>query len=459
MTTEEMRKRLQESIDGACEIQALADTEKRSLTDDEATKVTKLTDEFDTLEKQLKGKVELEQRIERMKGLAGDEDDRTSTRVTDPESSRSADDGKTKVTRVHDRQGDDPKWGWGSLGEFGQGVVAGSRQGVTPDKRFLRAATTFGSEAVGADGGFAVPPDFRNIIKEQMEGPDSLLPLTDQLVTSTNNITVPKDETTAWQTSGGILANWTGEGGTITQSKPSLETVNFKLHKLAVLAAVTDELLEDTTALNGWLSRKAPQKINFAVDLAIVQGTGVGQPLGILSAAHTVSVAKVTSQDADTVVGQNIVDMWSRMWAPWRRNAVWLANQDIEPQLMTLMHGGKDDTGTAEAGWGVQYIIGPGQMPNAPTGTLFGRPIVFTQACETLGDKGDIFFAALDQYATLQKTGGVRQDTSIHLWFDADQMAFRFILRIGGQPWWNTTVSPRDGTTTYSAFVTLDARA
>jgi hypothetical protein len=65
---------------------------------------------------------------------------------------------------------------------------------------------------------------------------------------------------------------------------------------------------------------------------------------------------------------------------------------------------------------------------------------------------------------TLTKTGGgrdangMRTDVSIHLWFDQDLVAYRFTLRLGGQPWWSAATSPRDGSSTQSPFVVLAAR-
>jgi hypothetical protein len=49
-------------------------------------------------------------------------------------------------------------------------------------------------------------------------------------------------------------------------------------------------------------------------------------------------------------------------------------------------------------------------------------------------------------------------ETSMHLWFDQDLMAFKFVLRIGGIPWWGSTIAPRDGSNTLSCFVALEAR-
>lgn len=462
MTIEELRKRQIELNETAKAIRAKADAEKRDLIEDEQKELTAALDEFDAVEKEIEQRQRIEDQEARLNRSAGrrTEPNEPGVRANDEPRDRDPQEPSTSRKIPATAIADHGRWGWRSFGEFGKAVIEGSRRGATPDERLTRASlSTFGSEFVGADGGFAVPPDFRNIIMDELLGEDSLLPRTDQLTSGSNNLTVPKDETSPWQTSGGILANWIGESGAITQSKPSLETVTLKLHKLAVLVPLTDELIEDASALTGWLSRKAPQKINFKVNLGIVQGSGSGEPLGILNSSHTVSVAKESSQAADTLVGMNVIKMYSRMYGPWRRNAVWLINQDIEPELFTLMKVGKLDTGAADTGWGVPLYMPANGLSSSPFGTLFGRPVIPTQACETLGDKGDIIFAALNQYVTVQKTAGIRQDTSIHLWFDQDTTAFRFIMRIAGQPWWQSTISARDGTTTYSAFVTLDARA
>ena len=78
---------------------------------------------------------------------------------------------------------------------------------------------------------------------------------------------------------------------------------------------------------------------------AAVSGTGVGQPLGILNAPSTISVAKHVSQPADTIWFENVSKMWARLYAPCRRNAIWLINQDIEPQLDMLAATERPDIG------------------------------------------------------------------------------------------------------------------
>jgi hypothetical protein len=52
------------------------------------------------------------------------------------------------------------------------------------------------------------------------------------MTTSSNAITVPTDETTPWQSTGGVQAYWESEGGQKTQSKPQLREVTVKANKI-----------------------------------------------------------------------------------------------------------------------------------------------------------------------------------------------------------------------------------
>jgi HK97 family phage major capsid protein len=168
-------------------------------------------------------------------------------------------------------------------------------------------------------------------------------------------------------------------------------------------------------------------------------------------------VAKESGQDADTIVANNIINMWSRMYAPCRRNAVWLINQDIEPQLFKMSFNILNASGAIVGG--VPVYLPANGLSGSPYATLMGRPVIPTQACETVGDKGDIILVDLTQYMTLYKAGGIKTDVSMHLWFDYDVAAFRFIFRVTGQPWWAAAISPRDGSNSLSWAVTLDERA
>lgn len=463
MKIEELRTRLEELNQKAKDIVAQADEEKRDLSEEDRKDLDQTLADFEACKGELERREKLEEQTATLTQGTGRKTlpNQLAPRDEEIEPARKP---TSRLPVAHAEpisQLTRGRYGWNSLGEFAGAVKQASVNGGNMDPRLAKALatpTTYGNEGVGADGGFAVPPDFRNEIMIKVVGEESLVGRTNQLTSSSNSVTIPKDETTPWQTSGGVLATWETEGGLKAQSKPSFEATTVRLNKLTCLVPVTDELIEDAPMLDGYLRRKAPEKIGFKVNLAIIQGTGVGQPLGILNAASTVSVAKETSQPADTIYAANIFKMWSRMYGPWRSNAVWLINQDIEPQLFQMTIPIKNVAGTENVGGSVVYLPANG-LSSSPFATLMGRPVIPSQAMETLGDLGDIMFVDLNQYLTIVKTGGVRAETSIHLWFDYDITAFRFVLRIGGQPWWTSAISPRDGSTTMGPAVVLAERA
>ena len=432
-------------------IQARADSDKRELTEDETSEVDRMFAEFEKTE------VEIERRM-KMKAHA-ESLTKTFGRKTEPQASevQNAVTPSRRSMPAQPYSEDRGKWGWRSFGEFASSVrVASARNGSLDPRLIANAPTTYGSEGVGEDGGFAVPPDFRTAIMEKVLAEDSLLSRTDQLTTSSNSITFPADETTPWDSSGGIQAYWADEAAQITQSKPSLKEKQVRLHKLTSLVPVTDELLQDAGALDGYLRRKVPEKFDFKIQNAIVRGSGAGQPVGILNAPCLISVAKDTStspiQAADTIRYKNIVDMWARMYAPCRARAVWLINQDIEPQLYNLQF--KEGVTSP-----VPIYMPANNAAGSPFGTLFGRPVLPIEAASTLGNQGDIILADLSQYLSVTKTGGIQTHVSIHLFFDYDAVAYRFIMRVAGMPWWGSAITPANGSNTRSCFVTLDERA
>ena len=351
------------------------------------------------------------------------------------------------ITNVRDRSEDDKSFGFKRLGEFFQTVKTACVPGGTTDVRLTKAAlSSFANENVGADGGYLVPTEYADKIYANVWADDGLLAQTDQLTISRNSMTFVTDENTPWGSSG-VQTYWVEEAGAITQSKPALKYDTLRLSKIAALCPATDELLSDANAAESLLASRAGDAIRYAVEDAILFGTGAGQPLGILNAGCLVTQAKKAAQAADTVVAENIVNMYARMMHRPNGNAVWICNADCLPQLFTMSLNNNP------------LYLPNMQLADAPYGTLFGRPLIISQHCNTVGDLGDIFFADLSQYVTVVKAGGVDSARSMHLWFDQATEAFRFSMRIAGQPWMGAAVDSDNSADDVSPFVTLAARA
>lgn len=463
MKLEELQERLEALNTESHDIRAKAEAEKRDLTVEEERTLGENLDAFDRTKKQIDDLNRLSAQTEILRQGNGRKTEPNQPEKLAPETSDHYEPARQAAPRLPaEYRTPSRNGGFRTLGEMAVAVRLANRPGGGwTDPRLERLATpsTYANEGSGAEGGYAVPSDFRTAIMEKVMGEASLLSRTDQVPVSGNTLTVPKDNGTPWGTTG-IQAYWGGEGQLKTQSRPAFDTMTLRLHKVYALVPITDELAEDAPALDSYLRRRAPEAIDFKINLAIVQGSGSNQPLGILNSGALVTVTKEGSQLADTIVANNVIKMWSRLYSGNRANAVWLINQDIEAQLYTMALPGKDNTGASVSGWGSHVFMPAGGLSGSQYATLFGRPVIPTQACETLGDKGDIILADLSAYLTAIKSGSnPKTDISIHLWFDYDITAYRFVLRMTGQPWWDSPVSPRDGSNTLSPFVALEERA
>lgn len=465
----QLRARQEELVEDSTAVMALADAEKRDLSPEEGESVDANTAELKKVIKQIEQREEVLSQASALDQTLGrqvdptpivsvaSEDDELDLPVVAAEARPSV--GPRGVRRTTAtvvgarRRGGD--WGFQSFGEQAQAVYRASISGGRFDPRLdnaIRAASTnHGETSVGEQGGFLIAPDFRTAITEKVAAEDTLLGRTDQMQASGNTFVFPADETTPWQTAGGVLAFWEGEGKAITGSQPSLEQKSVRLNKLTAMVAVTEELLEDAPALDAYLRRKAPEKMNFKLNLAIIQGTGVGQPLGVLNSPALVTIAKESAQVADTIMFENVRKMWASLYSGSRAGSVWLMNQDVETALPAMEF-------PSTAGTFPVYLP-PGGLSGSPFSTLLGRPIIPTEACNQIGDAGDVILADLGAYMTVRKAAGIRVDTSMHLYFDQDIMAFRFVYRVGGLPWWSGPVVRREGANALSCFVTLAERS
>ena len=361
-----------------------------------------------------------------------------------------------RITGVRDLAVDRP---WGREGEpvFGYllQAVAAAALGRGIDPRLYQAAAQGAGEAIPADGGYLVGFDMLTNINLRLRSGDLLnrvrrIPIGP----SANGVTIKVVDETSRATGsrhGAVRGYYVDEGTAPTASRPKFNKVELKLIKVAALGYASDELLADAAALQGVMTEAFADELKFLTEDAIINGDGSGKCLGVLNAACLVSVAKETGQAATTIVKANIDKMWSRMYAPSRRNAIWFINQDIEPQLESLAA----DVGTG----GIPVYLPPGGIVDAPNARLKGRPVIPIEYCATLGTVGDIILADMEQYWFIDK-GGVQQATSLHVAFTTDEMAFRATYRHDGQPWWRTVLTPFKGTAnTLSPFVALATRA
>ena len=319
----------------------------------------------------------------------------------------------------------------------------------------LRAAPTGLGGHQGGEGGFLVRTQFSDEIFSKAHDAAVLLSRTDQIPIGPNAdglVVNTIEETTRVGGSrwGGVSVARLNQGDTVTASRPAFGQMETRLLSIMGLAYATDELLADSTALGAVLSQAFSEEFAFVIDDEIYRGTGTGEMLGVLNSAATVSVAKETGQLANTILPENLVNMRARLWARSRQNAIWVINQDVEPELLLM--------GIVVGTGGSAIYMPSGGLSASPFDTILGRPVVPIEHCSTLGTVGDIALIDLSQYHTISK-GGLQAAQSMHVRFINNEQTFRWITRINGQPKWRTALTPAQGTNTQSPFVTLATRA
>lgn len=291
-----------------------------------------------------------------------------------------------------------------------------------------RAASTYANQASGPEGGYAVPTAYVENI--YYRGENSLLPLCDVVPVSSSDIKIPTDGTAPWDASA-IQAVWSDEGAALPEGIPHLSLQGFALRKLTCFIPVTDELFEDSAALQAYLPDAMRRAVTWKVNDSIINGIGAARPLGILNADATITANKETSQTAATIVEANISNMMSRCLDVF--GAHWIANPDALGQIVALPQ------------W------------DAATRTLGGLPVVLTEACQALGTRGDLILANMGGYRFTAR--GDRLAVSSHIYFDRDLTAYRLVSRIDGAPILRAPTTPPNSSNSRSHFVVLATRS
>lgn len=341
--------------------------------------------------------------------------------------------------------------GFESLGEFAQSVFLSANRALSAlpsnDSR-MEQWHNFTQAAVSSRGttGFLVPQQYADEISGYSKQLNQIVNLFQQSPTTGDSVkfTVNKKNYSA---SNGVQSYYGTPGSSLTESSPDFEEVMIPLHKQHVYVTVESEVLEDAPRLNTILMQDAPEAIGRLQSRKIFDGIGVNEPLGFMHANNgsLISQAKETGQTAATINSPNINKMYSRL-VNKEAGAFWLASP-----------GAKAALGDIVLGQNAAYLPIQNPLTQAYEPPLKGLPVIECDFCAALGTVNDIILVQPKGYRIFTKQG-VRFDSSMHILFDADKMAFRWILRNGGGPVFRSVYTPEAGDTR-SNFITLATRS
>ena len=363
----------------------------------------------------------------------------------------------TRITSVTDMTLHDPKRGFAHMGEFFNAVYEASIPGRgMVDERLLKMYAASGmNQGDMTMGGALVPPSFSQAIWDGMnQNADNLMALCDVYTVVGESLTFPAAaDSTGLSRYGGVQAYWIAEGEQKTASSPRLRQIRLEPQELAVVVYATDKLLRNASALDAYIRRASTDAILFAVNNAILFGSGVGQPLGVMNSPALITVPGEGAQDPATVNLENVNAMYARLHPRATQGARWFINKDVEQHLDAMVQTG----GT----WGIPvFIASPTGWPNVaepPQRRLKGLPLQTVEYCEAVGTPGDIILANLG-FVAVGVQGGIMEDMSIHVRFLWDETAFRFVFMMDAQPILSAPITPFHGANTLSAYIALAAR-
>jgi HK97 family phage major capsid protein len=322
------------------------------------------------------------------------------------------------------------------------------------------------AEGAGVQGGYGVFPEYSGELLRIAIEDTVLASRARQIPMAAQEIHIPAlDQTTApgsaGQTAytGGMVAYWTAEAAARQETEPKFKQVTLRANELSGYTLASRTLLADNgIALEALLGDLIRETVAWYLDYACFQGSGANQPLGVLNAGALVTVSsrantgKFGLPDAASMLGSLLPRS--------RRNAIWAMGPDTVQQLLQL----SDTSG--------RVVFLPNFVPIGPANyggsqgsaqvmpdnnmILFGLPVYVTEKLPALGTAGDVLLID-PSYYLVGKRMDIEVAASEHYRFTNNQITWRFVARLDGQPWLDKAFTLQDTSRTLSAFVALHA--
>ncbi|HEL1234593.1 TPA: phage major capsid protein [Streptococcus equi subsp. zooepidemicus] len=201
---------------------------------------------------------------------------------------------------------------------------------LTAMRSNFRQVSNVLQEGVDADGGYLVPEEYDHRLIDVLDEENIMRKLAHKITTSGEhkiNIAATKP-----------AAAWIEEGGALQFSDATFSQILLDAHKLHVAIKVTEELLYDNAfRLENYIIEQFGKALANAEEDAFLNGTGVGQPLGLFAATGGGTVAAtVTKLTAD-----DIMKLVYALKRPYRKNAKFILNDQTIATIRTF----KDNNG------------------------------------------------------------------------------------------------------------------
>lgn len=280
-----------------------------------------------------------------------------------------------------------------------------------------------------ADGGYTFQSEFRAMLLQlASEGP-TLMPRVTTIPTRSGTVLIPRLNSSDANEFGGVAVGWTAEGGQKPETQPTFEQVSITAAELSAYTEVSHRLLSRSALdLETILAALFRGSIYDAVENAMVNGSGVAQPLGVV---NTAGIHVVGRQQAGQVNWQDLVKLKYALKPYHRRNAFFVVNDDVARDLELKVDSQNRPLFTASTANGIYD-------------RLVGFPWVTNTRLPALGMEGDIIFMdPVQYYLVMEEDVVVKRSDDFK--FRNNLAAFAVFIAVGGQDVQPRTVSVLSG--------------
>ena len=223
------------------------------------------------------------------------------------------------------------------------------------------------STLVPAEGGYTVIPELDKEIMRQLQDESVMRSIATVKTTKTN-------EYQKLVSVGGATVKRGTEGEERTETAtPKLERVDIKLNPIYAYPKTTQEILDFSEVdILGWLASEVADTFTTTEENDLVNGDGDKKSRGFLAYPRAATSDKTrpfgTLEKVETpaVSSDGLIDLLYKLKARYRKNAVWVMNSGTAATLQKLKNGNGD------------YIWRDRLVAGSPD-TLLGRPVQYPE--------------------------------------------------------------------------------
>lgn len=254
------------------------------------------------------------------------------------------------------------------------------------------------STLVPAEGGYTVIPELDKEIMRQLQDDSVMRTLATVKTTKTN-------EYQKLVSVGGATVNRGTEGEERTEtSTPKMVRVDIKLNPIYAYPKTTQEILDFSEVdILGWLSSEVSDTFTATEESDLVNGDGDKKSKGFMAYPRAATSDKtrpfgtLEKMIVAEVTADSLIDLLYKLHSKYRKNATWVMNSNTAATLQKLKNGNGD------------YIWRDRLVAGSPD-TLLGRPVQYLETLPD-AEAGKGFLAVGDfkrGYFVVDHTTGVR---------------------------------------------------